>query len=489
MQSTLRQPSRRLLLAGRWAPRPPPSAASSPSPGSRARPSSCAPARSRRASSSRPRSSGSRRSTRSSTPFASSSPSARCSRPTRPAAARGGGDDRPLLGVPIAVKDDTPVARRRRACAAPTPTATPEPEDCRARAAACAPPARSSSASRARPSSTLWPFTETAHGRHHAQPVGPAAHARAARAAARRRRSPRRSSPAATASDGAGSIRIPAACCGLFGLKVQRGRVPTAPLRGGLRRAVGLRLPHALASPTAALLYEVVDRQAVRRRRAARARRELRIALSTKIPPGSSARLHPDWRARGARTTAELLRSLGHEVVEREPSDRARSACNVIARYLAGVDAEAQAMAHPERLERRTRAAGAARRGARRLPRRAVARAGERRRARASTRSSTTSTSCSARRSPRAAAADRQATRAAARAYTLNGAAALRAVQRLWNHVGNPAAAVPAGFDADGLPLSVQLVGAPGRRGDAASRSRTSSRSPGPGPTPRPPVS
>ena len=46
-------------------------------------------------------------------------------------------------------------------------------------------------------------------------------------------------------------------------------------------------------------------------------------------------------------------------------------------------------------------------------------------------------------------------------ARTFNGAAAFVAYNPLWNHIGNPAAAVPAGFDAGGLPLSVQIAGPP----------------------------
>ncbi|HSG08244.1 MAG TPA: amidase, partial [Longimicrobiales bacterium] len=50
--------------------------------------------------------------------------------------------------------------------------------------------------------------------------------------------------PMASGGDGGGSIRIPASCCGLFGLKPTRGRVPTGPDYGLLWR--GAVVEHVL---------------------------------------------------------------------------------------------------------------------------------------------------------------------------------------------------------------------------------------------------
>ncbi|HEV2777433.1 MAG TPA: amidase family protein, partial [Solirubrobacteraceae bacterium] len=256
--------------------------------------------------------------------------------------------DLPLLGVPIAVKDDTPVGGEAKVCGSHA-HGEPEPEDAafvgllRAAGAIVVGITRT-------PELAAWPFCETAHGGITRNPWnldrtsgGSSGGSASAVAAAL--------VPAATASDGAGSIRIPAACCGLFGLKVTRGAITTAPAQeifGGL--SVYGFLTRGVAD--AALLYEI----ATGRPFVAAAQQDpprLRIALSTRIPPGSSARLNGEWRS-AAESSAELLRSLGHEVIEREPPI-GPVGLNMLARYLAGIDAEAKAMAHPDRLERRTR--------------------------------------------------------------------------------------------------------------------------------------
>jgi amidase len=367
------------------------------------------------------------------------------------ARAGAGDDSRPLLGVPIAVKDDLPVAGQARTLGS-NARATPEPADgellrrLRAAGAIVVGIART-------PELGIWPFTETAAGGITRNPWnlqrtsggssgGPASAVAAGLV------------PASTASDGAGSIRIPAACCGLFGLKPQRGLIPTTPFDEVWN---GLSVYGFLARTVAdtALLYEVVTGNPYVAA-AATEPGKLRIALSLKIPPGSSARLHADWR-RAAEQTAELLGSLGHEVVERDPAIGI-AGINTLTRYLSGVYEESRATDERGRLERRTRRL--ARAGAlahRRLAAVRAAEAGDAARINAIFDDVDVVLGPTLARS--ALPVGRYEGRGAA--ATLNGALRWVPFNGVWNHIGNPAAAVPAGFDADGMPLSVQLVGPP----------------------------
>lgn len=133
--------------------------------------------------------------------------------------------------------------------------------------------------------------------------------------------------PVAHGNDGGGSIRIPAACCGLVGLKPQRGRVSSAPELGDSLLVADGVLTRTV-SDTAAILdvlagYEVGDATWAPSpsepfmTAAAREPKPLRIAATT-LPPVPDAVLDPACK-QAVSDAAEILRSLGHEVEEVDP--------------------------------------------------------------------------------------------------------------------------------------------------------------------------
>jgi len=133
--------------------------------------------------------------------------------------------------------------------------------------------------------------------------------------------------PVAHGNDGGGSIRIPAACCGLVGLKVARGRISTAPELGDSPLVVDGMLTRSVAD-TAAILdvlagYESGDATWAPpppqpfARLAEQVPSPLRIAATT-LPPTADAALDPTC-GQVVADASELLRSLGHTVEEVDP--------------------------------------------------------------------------------------------------------------------------------------------------------------------------
>jgi amidase len=133
--------------------------------------------------------------------------------------------------------------------------------------------------------------------------------------------------PLAHGNDGGGSIRIPAACCGLVGLKPARGRISQGPDLGHSFLVVDGVLTHTVAE-TAYVLdvlagYEPGDSSWAPPpaqpygRSAAEEPGRLRIALAL-VSPLADATPDP-VSEQGARDAAALLESLGHEVEEISP--------------------------------------------------------------------------------------------------------------------------------------------------------------------------
>jgi amidase len=377
-----------------------------------------------------------------------------------------GGDERPLLGVPIAIKDETDVAGEinTRGTDAFTEPARADSEMVR----------RLREAGAIIVGLTLLPelaicgFTESATYGVTRNPWDP-------------QRSPAGSSggsaaavaaglvPVASAGDGGGSIRLPAASCGLFGLKPQRGRVSFAPdleywnglaVNGCLSRSVidtalwldvisgGSKEPGAPPPPERPFVES-----------AQTAPGKLRVAWSTAPPRAAAPATVSDVVKQAVVDAAGTLESLGHEVGQQDP-DWGNVGNNITPRFLRGVSDTVATVPHPERLERRTRGFG---RLGSLLPDALFERALQGREAdarRINAIFDTHDVLVTPVMGGTAIPVRRWEGRGALR--TVLGMSRFYPYCIPWNHLGNPAMSVPVGIAADGLPLAVQIIGRPG---------------------------
>ncbi|MQY33975.1 putative amidase AmiA2 [Streptomyces sp. RB17] len=372
------------------------------------------------------------------------------------------GARRPLLGVPVAVKDDMDVAGEPTAfgCAGAFPPVAEDGEAVRRlRAAGAVIVGKTNTCELGQ-----WPFTEgpafgdTRNPWNPAHTPGGSSGGSAAAVAAGL-------VPAALGSDGAGSVRIPAAWTGLVGIKPQRGRISTWPrgesfqgitVNGTLARTVAdaaLLLDAASGNhdrdphrPPALTVADAVGRDPGR----------LRIALSLKPPfTAVPARLHPELRARVVELAGRLA-ALGHDVEEADPP-YGQIGLTFVPRATAGIAEHVREAPDPALLDPRTR--GAARLG--RLLGGAPLRAARRAEAVLHRRIGRFFASYDVILAPTTAAPPPRI----GALYRLPGPATDRAMIAAcpyawpWNVLGWPGVNVPAGFVGDGLPVGAQLLG------------------------------
>jgi amidase len=357
----------------------------------------------------------------------------------------------PLAGVPIAIKDDLPVAGQAMTKGSRSygPPQAADAEAVRRLRAAGAIPVGITNV----PELTIWPWTATeANGVTRnpwdttRTPGGSSGGSAAAVAAGM--------VPAATGSDGAGSIRIPAACCGLVGMKPTRGLVPAEQ-----EVWLGMAVYGALARTVkdSALLLSVMSGD--RGLAEVKAPGRLRIAVSRKIPPGAIVRLSADQRAAWEQM-GKLLSELGHEVLERDPPYRL-AALEVVQTWTRGIYEDSLTVPDRSQLERLSRRMSTIGR---------ILVPNWRRERLLAKRPATTERilklwdDVDVLMTP---GLSRTALRAEG-AFQKSPPAAFDLAIRFtpwtppFNLTGQPAVTIPAGLGSDGLPLSVQFVARPG---------------------------
>ena len=368
----------------------------------------------------------------------------------------------PLHGVPVAIKEEIPV----RGCVTTfggRANVTPATEDGelvrRLREAGAVILGKTRM-----PEFGQWPFTESVAGSYTRNPWNPE-HTPGGSSGGTAVAVAAGMVPVGIGGDGGGSIRIPAACCGLFGLKPERGRTSTSPMTQ-LWWGLGTAGPLSRSVLDSAIVYDAI-------------RGNLPTDLFTAPEPATSfteaagtepGRLRIGWsttpvsptvkpdpaHVRAVQETAALLAELGHDVREVDPGYPDPTTA-FVPQFFAGVRDEADQVEHPDRLERRTREVY--RLGSWVRPRvvRWALRAGERAAAKADRVFADVDvllTPAIAHRPRKVGALDR----GGAVAMSVK-AMPMIAYSALWNVTGHPAASVPAGVGEDGLPLAVQLVG------------------------------
>ncbi|MGZ4467981.1 MAG: amidase [Nocardioidaceae bacterium] len=373
-------------------------------------------------------------------------------------------DRGPLHGVPIAIKEEVDVAGQVTTFGG-RGNHTPIPTDAavvtRLRKAGAVIVGKTNM-----PEFGLWPFTESvAHGitrnpwdtsRTPGGSSGGTAAAVAAGLVA-----------AGIGGDGGGSIRIPSACCGLFGLKPQRGRVTMDPHEHGWW-ALSTTGPLTRSVRDSAVVYDVIRGSLPADRWRAEdppmsftaaadaPARPLRVGWSV-TPAAVGVRPHPA-HVRAVQDTAALLESLGHHVEEVDPHYPDPTAA-FVPQFFAGLHSSIEYVEDRSRIERRTKETDRLGRWVTPGVREWAIRRGRAVAARANRVFATHDvllTPTIAPRPPEVGVLDGTGSLRASLA-----AMPMIAYTALWNVTGNPAASVPAGFASDGLPLAVQLVSRP----------------------------